>query len=138
MDPTCGGARLASEPFWANGGAPFCDVERGLDDDGGVGALCKAINARSWSAMTGWEDCSSGEPPELCSEVFARVSLPPPWDVATPVPVFFLGAIIMWVRGVVRRSPGRWRALQWPEITGGGEEEVKVSLERERLAVIDL
>ncbi|CAL5330401.1 unnamed protein product [Camellia sinensis] len=26
---------------------------------------------------------------------------------------------------VVRGSPGRWRALQWPEITGGGEEEVK-------------
>ena len=44
----------------------------------------------------------------------------------------------MWVRGVVRGSPGRWRALQWPEITGGGEEEVKASLEREKLAVIDL
>ncbi|CAL5381220.1 unnamed protein product [Camellia sinensis] len=29
---------------------------------------------------------------------------------------------------VVRGSPGRWRALQWPEITGGGEEEVKVSV----------
>ncbi|THG02035.1 hypothetical protein TEA_028615 [Camellia sinensis var. sinensis] len=35
-------------------------------------------------------------------------------------------------RGVVRGSSGRWWALQWPEITGGGEEEVKASLERER------
>ncbi|GMP50982.1 hypothetical protein CsSME_00017390 [Camellia sinensis var. sinensis] len=120
MDLTCGGARLASEPFWANGGAPFCDVERGLDDDGSVGALCKA------------------KPLELCSEVSARVPLSPPWDVAIPAPVFFLGAIIMWVRGVVRGSPGRWRALQWLGITGGGEEEIKASLERERLAVIDL
>ncbi|CAL5379508.1 unnamed protein product [Camellia sinensis] len=41
----------------------------------------------------------------------------------------------VWVRGVVRGSPGRWRALQWPEITGGGEEEVKASLERERVSV---
>ncbi|XP_028066017.1 G-type lectin S-receptor-like serine/threonine-protein kinase At1g11300 [Camellia sinensis] len=40
---------------------------------------------------------------------------------------------LVWVRGVVRGSPGRWQALQWPEITGGGEEEVKASLERERL-----
>ncbi|THG10836.1 hypothetical protein TEA_026514 [Camellia sinensis var. sinensis] len=36
------------------------------------------------------------------------------------------------LRGVVRGSPGRWRALQWPEITGGGEEEIKANLERER------
>ncbi|CAL5379534.1 unnamed protein product [Camellia sinensis] len=40
----------------------------------------------------------------------------------------------VWVRGVVRGSPGRWRALQWLGITGGGEEEIKASLERERLA----
>ncbi|THF97271.1 hypothetical protein TEA_009239 [Camellia sinensis var. sinensis] len=34
--------------------------------------------------------------------------------------------------GVVRGNPRRWRALQWPGITGGGEEEIKASLERER------
>ncbi|THF95984.1 hypothetical protein TEA_009387 [Camellia sinensis var. sinensis] len=47
-------------------------------------------------------------------------------------------SIQLWVRGVVRGSLGRWRALQWPKITGGGEEEVKASLERERLAVMNL
>ncbi|THG23870.1 hypothetical protein TEA_000887 [Camellia sinensis var. sinensis] len=35
------------------------------------------------------------------------------------------------VRGLVRGSMGRWRALQWLEIIGSGEKEVKASLERE-------
>ena len=56
----------------------------------------------------------------------------------TTIQVPYNGTWYLWVRGVIRGSPGRWRALQWPEITGGGEEEVKASLERGRLAVIDL